>query len=43
MMGEEGGVIGGLLVGLNVIDYNMCIKGGVLDVQVSFIFARLIL
>ena len=34
MMGEEGAVIGGLLVGLNVIDCNICIKGGDLDVQV---------
>ena len=36
MMGEEGAVIGGLLVGLNVIDCNICIKGGDLDVQVCF-------
>ena len=35
MMGEEGAVIGGLLVGLNVIDCNICIKGGDLDVQVG--------
>jgi hypothetical protein len=34
MMGEEGAVIGGLLVGLNVIDCTICIKGGDLDVQV---------
>ena len=34
MMGEEGAVIGGLLVGLNVIDCAICIKGGDLDVQV---------
>ena len=37
MMGEEGAVIGGLLVGLNVIDCNICIKGGDLDVQVYFL------
>ena len=35
MLGEEGAVIGGLLVGLNVIDCNICIKGGDLDVQVG--------
>ncbi|XP_046860568.1 RUN and FYVE domain-containing protein 2-like [Xenia sp. Carnegie-2017] len=33
LMGEEGAVIGGLLVSLNVIDCNICIKGGDLDVQ----------
>ncbi|XP_028408574.1 RUN and FYVE domain-containing protein 2-like [Dendronephthya gigantea] len=37
MIGEEGAVIGGLLVGLNVIDCNMCIKGGDLDLQRSVI------
>ncbi|CAB3977510.1 Cilia- and flagella-associated 61, partial [Paramuricea clavata] len=37
MMGEEGAVIGGLLVGLNVIDCTICIKGGDLDVQRSII------
>lgn len=36
LMGEEGAVIGGLLVSLNVIDCNICIKGGDLDVQVGF-------
>lgn len=35
MMEEEGAVIGGLLVGLNVIDANLCIKGEDLDSQVS--------
>lgn len=35
MMEEEGAVIGGLLVGLNVIDANLCIKGEDLDCQVS--------
>ena len=36
LMSEEGAVIGGLLVSLNVIDCNICIKGGDLDVQVGF-------
>lgn len=35
MMEEEGVVMGGLLVGLNVIDANLCIKGEDLDSQVS--------
>ena len=35
MMEEEGIVIGGMLVGLNVIDANLCIKGEDLDSQVS--------
>uniref|UniRef100_A0A8C2ZRE2 RUN and FYVE domain containing 1 n=1 Tax=Cyclopterus lumpus TaxID=8103 RepID=A0A8C2ZRE2_CYCLU len=35
MVEEEGAVIGGLLVGLNVIDANLCIKGEDLDSQVS--------
>lgn len=35
MMEDEGAVIGGLLVGLNVIDANLCIKGEDLDSQVS--------
>lgn len=35
MMEEEGAVIVGLLVGLNVIDANLCIKGEDLDSQVS--------
>lgn len=34
-MEEEGVVMGGLLVGLNVIDANLCIKGEDLDSQVS--------
>uniref|UniRef100_A0A8C9YAI5 RUN and FYVE domain containing 1 n=1 Tax=Sander lucioperca TaxID=283035 RepID=A0A8C9YAI5_SANLU len=37
MMEEEGAVIGGLLVGLNVIDANLCIKGEDLDSQVGVI------
>nr|XP_029508186.1 RUN and FYVE domain-containing protein 1-like [Oncorhynchus nerka] len=37
MMGEEGTVIGGMLVGLNVIDANLCIKGEDLDSQVGVI------
>ncbi|KAL7395579.1 hypothetical protein ABVT39_019633 [Epinephelus coioides] len=37
MMEEEGAVIGGLLVGLNVIDANLCIKGEDLDSQVAVI------
>lgn len=36
MMEEEGAVIAGLLVGLNVIDANLCMKGEDLDSQVSF-------
>lgn len=34
-MEEEGAVIAGLLVGLNVIDANLCMKGEDLDSQVS--------
>ncbi|XP_035624281.1 RUN and FYVE domain-containing protein 1-like isoform X1 [Oncorhynchus keta] len=37
MMREEGTVIGGMLVGLNVIDANLCIKGEDLDSQVGVI------
>ncbi|TNM98783.1 RUN and FYVE domain-containing protein 1 [Takifugu flavidus] len=37
MMEEEGVVMGGLLVGLNVIDANLCIKGEDLDSQVGVI------
>uniref|UniRef100_A0A672IHB5 RUN and FYVE domain containing 1 n=1 Tax=Salarias fasciatus TaxID=181472 RepID=A0A672IHB5_SALFA len=37
MMEEEGAVMGGLLVGLNVIDANLCIKGEDLDSQVGVI------
>ncbi|KAI4818760.1 hypothetical protein KUCAC02_004061 [Chaenocephalus aceratus] len=37
MMEDEGAVIGGLLVGLNVIDANLCIKGEDLDSQVGVI------
>jgi len=35
MMEEEGAIIAGLLVGLNVIDANFCMKGEDLDSQVS--------
>ena len=35
MLEEEGMVIAGLLVGLNVLDCNMCIKGEDLDQPVS--------
>lgn len=35
MMEEEAAVIVGLLVGLNVIDANLCVKGEDLDSQVS--------
>lgn len=35
MLEEEGAVMGGLLVGLNVIDANLCIKGEDLDSQVG--------
>uniref|UniRef100_A0AAX7SG11 RUN and FYVE domain containing 2 n=1 Tax=Astatotilapia calliptera TaxID=8154 RepID=A0AAX7SG11_ASTCA len=35
MLEEEGAVIVGLLVGLNVIDANLCVKGEDLDSQVS--------
>lgn len=34
MLEEEGAVIVGLLVGLNVIDANLCVKGEDLDTQV---------
>uniref|UniRef100_A0A3Q3IXR6 RUN and FYVE domain containing 1 n=1 Tax=Monopterus albus TaxID=43700 RepID=A0A3Q3IXR6_MONAL len=37
MMEEEGAVMGGLLVGLNLIDANLCIKGEDLDSQVRVI------
>ncbi|XP_030001427.1 RUN and FYVE domain-containing protein 1 [Sphaeramia orbicularis] len=37
MVEEEGLVMGGLLVGLNVIDANLCIKGEDLDSQVGVI------
>ncbi|XP_073452561.1 RUN and FYVE domain-containing protein 2 isoform X1 [Aquarana catesbeiana] len=37
MMEEEGTVIVGLLVGLNVIDANLCVKGEDLDSQVGVI------
>uniref|UniRef100_A0A3P9BZ05 RUN and FYVE domain containing 2 n=1 Tax=Maylandia zebra TaxID=106582 RepID=A0A3P9BZ05_9CICH len=36
MLEEEGAVIVGLLVGLNVIDANLCVKGEDLDSQLSF-------
>lgn len=35
MMEEEGTVIVGLLVGLNVLDANLCLKGEDLDSQVG--------
>lgn len=38
MMEEEGAVIAGLLVGLNVIDANLCMKGEDLDSQVLYYF-----
>nr|XP_043881719.1 protein RUFY3 isoform X2 [Solea senegalensis] len=37
LMEEEGAVIAGLLVGLNVIDANLCMKGEDLDSQVGVI------
>lgn len=37
MMEEEGTVIVGLLVGLNVIDANLCVKGEDLDSQVCYV------
>lgn len=36
-MEEEGTVIVGMLVGLNVIDANLCVKGEDLDSQVKHI------
>lgn len=36
MMEEEGMVIVGLLVGLNVLDANLCLKGEDLDSQVPW-------
>lgn len=36
MMEEEGTVIVGLLVGLNVLDANLCLKGEDLDSQVGW-------
>lgn len=38
MMEEEGMVIVGLLVGLNVLDANLCLKGEDLDSQVKWNF-----
>lgn len=38
MMEEEGTVIVGLLVGLNVLDANLCLKGEDLDSQVRWDF-----
>lgn len=35
VMEEEGAVIVGMLVGLNVIDANLCVKGEDLDSQVK--------
>lgn len=35
LMEEEGAVLVGLLVGLNVLDANLCLKGEDLDSQVS--------
>lgn len=40
MMEEEGAVIAGLLVGLNVIDANLCMKGEDLDSQVLLLLYR---
>ncbi|GCC16801.1 hypothetical protein chiPu_0017354 [Chiloscyllium punctatum] len=37
MMEEEGAVIAGLLVGLNVIDVNLCMKGEDLDTQKNYV------
>ncbi|XP_068129038.1 RUN and FYVE domain-containing protein 1-like [Hyperolius riggenbachi] len=37
MLGEEGAVVVGLLVGLNMIDANVCLKGEDLDSQVGVI------
>lgn len=37
IMEEEGAVIVGMLVGLNVIDANLCVKGEDLDSQVKHI------
>ncbi|KAF3693731.1 RUN and FYVE domain-containing protein 1 Rab4-interacting protein [Channa argus] len=37
IMEEEGVVMGGMLVGLNIIDANLCIKGEDLDSQVGII------
>ena len=39
MMEEEGAIIAGLLVGLNVIDANFCMKGEDLDSQVWEIYS----
>lgn len=41
MMEEEGAVIAGLLVGLNVIDANLCMKGEDLDSQVVCLLPEL--
>ena len=36
---EEGSVIAGMLVGLNVIDCNLCLKGEDLDKQACFVIS----
>lgn len=41
MLEEEGAVIVGLLVGLNVIDANLCVKGEDLDSQVTSVLRPL--
>lgn len=43
MMSEEGIIVGGLLVGLNVIDCNLCVKEEDLDYQVMFHFLHIFL
>ncbi len=35
MMREEGGVLTGLLMGLNALDYNVLLKGEEFDTSVS--------
>lgn len=42
-MEEEGAVIVGMLVGLNVIDANLCVKGEDLDSQVKHIAVQTML
>lgn len=42
-MEEEGAVIVGMLVGLNVIDANLCVKGEDLDSQVKCIATQTLL
>ncbi len=40
MMREEGGVLTGLLMGLNALDYNVLLKGEEFDISVSALLTQ---